>query len=93
MDTGNLSGAMRMSLTAWTVGQYNRETDNGYEKTTTYAGYKGVEEYDKQKQAGAFRIFVANRFVVEMEGSGTTMEAIKEAMAKIDLKKLAASGS
>jgi len=93
VDTGNLSGTMRIGMTAWTVGQYNRETDSGYEKTTTYAGYKAVEEYDNEAKSGALRAFVGNRFIVEVEGSGTTMETIKAAMGKIDLKKLAGAGS
>jgi hypothetical protein len=89
-DTGNLSGPMRMGLASWAMAQYSRETDTGYEKTTTYAGYKAVEEYDTQSKDGVLRVFVADRFVVEVNGSQTTMEVIKQAMDRIDLKKLAA---
>jgi len=95
MDLGNLSGPMRMGMAGWTMKQYSRETDTGYEKTITYSGYKGMEKYDNNNKQGELRLFVADRFVVELNGYQTTMDAIKKAMDKIDLKKLAglASGS
>jgi hypothetical protein len=93
MDLGNMSGEMRTGMTAWTMMQYSRETDTGYQKTTTYGGYKGMEEYDKTNQTGAIRVFVADRFVVAAEGNGATMDMLKQALDKIDLKKLASLGS
>lgn len=95
MDVGNLSGPMKMGMTGWTMAQYNRETETGYEKTITYKGYKGMEEYDNSEKDGGIRVFVADRFVVEVQGNQTSMDAIKKAMDEIDLKKLASlvSGS
>ena len=92
-DTGNMSGSMRLSMNAWTMGQYSRETDTGYEKTTTISGYKGMEKYDTQNKEGSLQILVADRFIVEVSGYGVTMETLKQAVDKIDLKKLAACGS
>jgi hypothetical protein len=94
-DAGNMSGPMRMGMVGWTMAQYSRETDNGYEKTMTYKGYKGMEEYNKSDKNGTVRLFVADRFIVEVEGNGITMDALKQALDKIDLAKLssAASGS
>ncbi len=88
-DAGNLSGPMKMALTSWAMSQYSRETDTGYEKITTYDGHKALEQYDNQTREGTLRVFVANRFVVEVEGRQVTMDAIKQAMNQIDLKKLA----
>lgn len=95
MDVGNLSGPMKMGMTRWTMAQYNRETETGYEKTITYKGYKGMEEYDNSEKDGGLRVFVADRFVVEVSGNQTSIEAVKKAMDEIDLKKLASlvSGS
>lgn len=90
-DVGNLTGPMKMGMAAWAMAQYSRETDTGYEKTTTYNGYKAMEEYDNEAREGALRVFVADRFVVEVRGSDVTMDAIKQAMGKIDLTKLAAA--
>jgi hypothetical protein len=95
MDVGNLSGPMKMGMTGWTMAQYNRETETGYEKTITYKGYKGMEEYDNSEKDGGMRVFVADRFVVEVHGNQTSVDVIKKAMDEIDLKKLASlvSGS
>ena len=67
----------------------------GYEKTITYKGYKGMEEYDNSEKDGGIRVFVADRFVVEVHGNQTSMDEIKKAMDEIDLKKMASlvSGS
>jgi len=92
-DTGNMSGSMRMGMSAWMTGNYSRETDTGYEKTTTINGCRGMEKYDTQNKEGSLEIMVADRFIVEIEGYGVTMEMLKQAVDKIDLKKLAASGS
>jgi hypothetical protein len=94
-DAGNMSGPMRMGMAGWAMTQYSRETDNGYEKTMTYKGYKGMEEYNKSDRNGTVRIFVAERFIVEVDGNGVTMDTLKQALDKIDLAKLssAASGS
>jgi hypothetical protein len=89
MDLGNVSGAMRMGMTGWTMTQIDRKTDTGYEKTTTYQGHKAIEEYDNEDQHGEFRVFVGDRFVVEITGDNVTMETIKQAMGQIDMKKLA----
>jgi len=95
MDAGNLSGPMKMGMAGWTMRQYSRETDTGYEKTVTYKGYKGMEEYDNNTKDSEFRVFVADRFIVEVNGSRTGMDVVKNAMDKIDFKKMVslASGS
>jgi hypothetical protein len=90
-DTGNMSGSMRLSMNAWTMGAYSRETDTGYEKTTTVNGCKGMEKYDTQNKEGSLQLLVADRFIVDVEGYDVTMDAIKQVVNKIDLKKLAAA--
>lgn len=92
-DVGSMSGPMRLSMASWAATQYSRESDTGYERTTTYGGYKAFEEYNTQDQHGAIRVWVADRFVVEVEGNSVTMDALKQMLGKIDLKKLAAAGS
>jgi hypothetical protein len=94
-DIGNMTGMMRTGMTAWTMAQYDRKTDSGYEKTATFGGYKGMEEYENEGKHGTIRVFVADRFVVELNGRGVTMDALKKALDQVDLKKIAAlvSGS
>jgi hypothetical protein len=88
VDYGNLSGSMKMGLAGWTMMQYNRETDTGYEKTITYKGYKGMENYDKETKSGSVQLFVKDRFMVTVEGNQITMDAVKKAIDAIDITKL-----
>jgi hypothetical protein len=94
-DIGGIGDSVRTGMAAWTTAQYSRETDSGYEKTIMYKSCKGTEEYNKNDKNGTVRILVADRFIVDVEGNGVTMDAIKQALDKIDLAKLgsAASGS
>jgi hypothetical protein len=92
-DMGNMSGPMKMGMVGWTMAQYSRETDDGYEKTATYGGYKGMEKYDKTDKSGEIKVFVADRFVVELEGSNITIDTLKQALDQVDLKKVAGAAS
>jgi len=92
-DVGSMTGPVRMGMASWAMMQYSRETDTGYEKTTTFNGYKAVEEYRTQAKSGTIRVWVADRFIVEIDGDQVTMDALKEVGGKLDFKKLAAAGS
>lgn len=92
-DVGNMSGTMKMGMTGWTLAQYSRETDTGYEKTATYSGFKGMEEYNKEDKNGTIRVFVADRFIVELDGYNVTMDTLKQALNQVDLKKVAGAAS
>jgi hypothetical protein len=77
-------------LTAWTLSQFNRENANGYERTIRYKNFNAMEKYDNNNRDGVFRVYVAERFIIEVEGNQVNMETIKEAVDKIDVTKLAA---
>ena len=87
-DIGSLTGLAGMAAYAWAATDYDRESDNSYEKTTTFNGYKAHEKYDKQSKSGELSALVGNRFVVEAQGSDVDMDAIKAALGKVDLRKL-----
>lgn len=87
-DLGNVSGPARMGLTHWTMTQFHRETDDGYTKTTTYKGYKAIEEFKKMNNDAAFRVFVADRFIVAVEGRNVPMDTVKSVTGKIDFGTL-----
>jgi len=88
MDAGNLSGSMKMGMASWSMMQYNRETETGYEKTITYKDYKGMETYDKETRSGSIQVFIKDRFLLTVEGSQISMDGLKKAIDKIDIKKL-----
>jgi hypothetical protein len=88
-DNGGLGSFMALAQAGWSMSDIDRETENGYEKTTTYGGNKALEKYDTSEKSGEIQILVADRFMVEVTGSDVEMDAIKGAVEKIDLNKLA----
>ncbi|MGD9489512.1 MAG: hypothetical protein AB7W47_15950 [Calditrichaceae bacterium] len=88
MDMGSMSGFAAMATYAWTMTEFERESDTGYERTTKISGYKAFEEYNSDDKYGKIQILVGDRFIVEIEGNGVEMEALKEAAKKINLGKL-----
>jgi hypothetical protein len=89
-DMGSLTGPMRLATMGWTIAQIDRENDEGYEKTTTFNGYKAFEKFWTSTKHGELSILIEGRFVVEVDGSDCEMSQIKEAAGKVDLGKLAA---
>ncbi len=87
-DIGSMTGLAGMATYAWASTTIDRETETGYEKTSTFNGYKSHEKYDKSSKDGELSTLVGGRFAVEVSGSGVDMTAIKDAMTKVDLKKL-----
>lgn len=87
-DVGAMAGVAAMATYAWAAGAIDRETETSYEKSTTIKGYKGYERYDRQSTSGEVQVLVAGRFVVEVSGNNVPMDAIKDALEKVDLGKL-----
>ena len=71
---------------------YSKESTDGFEKSTTVAGYPAFEKWDKGDQNGELTVFVNERFVVELEGTGLAdNKELQAFLARTDLKKLAAA--
>ncbi|WP_254562772.1 hypothetical protein [Dyadobacter diqingensis] len=87
-DTGGVAGVATMALAAWTMADIDKETENGYEKTTKIEGYKGFEKYNNESKSGEINVLVADRFVVNVNGDNLTMDQLKSILADIDLDKL-----
>lgn len=87
MDTGGLGMGM-MSVAAWSTITVDKEDNNGYERTSTLNGYKSFEKYRKSGEDCQISILAHNRFVVNADCRGCSMDALKGVIAKIDLDKL-----
>ncbi|HEU0004356.1 MAG TPA: hypothetical protein VFS12_00075 [Terriglobia bacterium] len=75
MDMGTLSGMAGMATVGWALAEIDKETETGYERTSTYQGYKSHEEYNRSSKDGEVTVLVADRFVVEVCGNNLPMEA------------------
>ena len=70
---------------------YAKETSDGFEKSTTISGYPAFEKWDKREKSGELTVFVNQRFVVELEGTGLAdNKELQALLARTDLKRLAA---
>ena len=70
---------------------YEKETDDGYEKSTTIGGNPGFEKWNSERKDGEVNIVVAKRFLVSVEGNGLAdVKQLQEFAAKVDAGKLAA---
>ncbi len=87
VDFGGVTGALSM-IAAWTMVDIDKENDQGYERTTTYKGFKGFEKYDNQNKDGQLAVLVGNRFMVTADGSNVDMAVIRKAIDALNLQKL-----
>ncbi|MGA0560669.1 transposase [Larkinella sp. VNQ87] len=88
VDAGG-TGAL-MGLAAWSIIEVDKETENGYEKTTKYGDYKAYEKYDNASKDGEIAVLINNRFIVTAKGNGIEMSQLKSTLEEVDLDKVAA---
>ncbi len=73
---------------------YEKETDDGYEKSTTLSGHPGFEKWNDRRKSGELNLVVAKRFLVSLEGE--KLNDIKQLQAfagQVDFAKLAGLGA
>ena len=87
-DAGAMTGMAAMAAFAWASIDVDRESETGYEKTTTIKGYRGYEKVDRQTNFAELSILVGGRFMVELEGNEVGIDGLKAALDKLDLGKL-----
>lgn len=69
---------------------YEKETQDGYERSTKVGGHPGWEKWDSEGKNGELNAIVAKRFIVQVEGREIAdMQVLHAAMATVDLAKLA----
>jgi len=68
--------------------QSDRETATSYEKVGRVDGRLTTESFDSQARSGKYSVVVANRFVVDAEGSGIAIDDLKAAVSAVGIGKL-----
>ena len=80
--------AMMFGLAAWSMIEVDKETENGYEKTTKIGDNKAYEKYNNSNKDGEVAVLVNKRFIVTAKGRGVSMDKIKAALEDVDLDEL-----
>jgi hypothetical protein len=89
-DMGDLSGLTGLTIFAWAFAEFEKENEDGYEKTIKYKGHKGFEKYNYPSRRGNMDVLVAERYMLQVNGYNVSMDVIKAAYEKIDISKLEA---
>jgi hypothetical protein len=88
------SGFHPLLLAPYTVfltSGYERETQNGYEKSTKVGDEPGWEKWNTVRKSGEVNAVVGKRFLVQAEGrSVEDIKVLHDAIDRTDLAKLAA---
>ena len=88
-DPGSLAGPFALA-NMWMNLDIDKETSDGYEKTSTVGGRKMMEKWNKGSKHGEVTMVVGNRFMVEVDANGVDMNDVKALLAKVDVAKLEA---
>jgi len=69
---------------------YEKETQDGFERSVNVAGNPGWEKWDKGSKNGELSVVVAKRFLVQLEGHGVDdVKTLHTVLDQTDLTKLA----
>ena len=72
------------------AGNFERETDSGYEKSIKVGDAPGMEKWDGENKSGDVTVIVNKRFIVEIDGSSIDdPKVLRTILDNVDLKKLA----
>ena len=92
MDIGALPLIASETFADWLDLEVDQESDRGWARTIEYEGYPAMEEFrrtDGDRGRASFSYLVENRFVVDIEGRGITVDELYEIRDRIDTDALA----
>lgn len=81
--------ALTMAMGAWASSTVNRETQDEVERIYQKDGISFREEYSKDGGRSEMAMLLPNGVMVEIEGAGAGMDAVRAAGAALDIKGLA----
>lgn len=89
MDSG-FNQLLFTPFTMFMAAGYEKETQDGYEKSVNIAGNPGWEKWDKTSRSGELNVVVGKRFLVQVEGHDLDdVKALHTVLEQTDLSKLA----
>lgn len=81
-------GKLASKMADWSTLDIDKESKNGYERTTTIDGHKAYEKYDANRQKGKVAMIIDDRFIVDLEGRNVTEKQLRNAIEDINIRKL-----
>lgn len=87
VDGGNI-GLAKMGVAAWATVEVDKESKNGYERTTEIDGYKAFEKYDSRRDESELVWLYKDRFIITLKGEGVDGDDLRRALKRIDYDDL-----
>ncbi len=93
-DLGTLTGLARMGFAAWLQTEVDRESDRGFERTRKFrSGGKEYPSFEKFEGSGdeghcEIQVWVAERFIVSVQGRNVEMDQCEDARDEISFRQL-----
>jgi hypothetical protein len=88
VDAGGI-GQMTMLGASWMQLDVDRESSDGYERTTEFEGYPAFEKLRSgDRPRSELQLVVAERFFVSANGQNVEMDDLKDALEEIDFDEL-----
>lgn len=90
VDMGTMKGFAAMAAAGWAMAEIDRESDDGYERTTKIEGHKAYEKWNSKTMRGEVKMILVDRFMVEVEGRNVKMEDLMKTAKGLPLDDLEA---
>jgi len=84
-DCAGPAGVGLYSMMYWGAMNMESEDENGYKKTINFRSGKAIESYEKYSDQYGLMFTSGNRLLVNVEGTGTGLEAVKQAAQNLNL--------
>jgi len=72
------------------VTEFNTDSTEGYEKGLKLDGFPAIERYTNESHDGSLTVFIASRYLVEIDIDGLDSKEMQAWWKRLDAKKLAA---
>ena len=82
-------GKLVKNMAKWSEFEVDKETRNGYERTTEIEGHPALEKYNSRREEGETNILINDRFIVSIKGDGVSERQMRNAVEDINIRKLA----
>lgn len=95
IDLGTLTELARLGYAAWLRTELDRENDRGFERTgktriggKEYPYYEKFQSSDGDRGSCEIQLWVAERFIVKVEGRNVEMDQCEDGRDEINFRKL-----
>ncbi len=87
VDAGQ-AGMKKLGMVAWASVSVDRESDDGYERTTMIDGHKAYEKWDANSGKAELIFFYNERYIITLKGYGLEGDDLRKALNRIDYDDL-----